>query len=76
MNREYLGEIESDKERFLSLAVPGMNCFKAQLLLGSVSFMDCLKWHSERIEDICLRHPNLSVETIECVIFALAPPSL
>jgi hypothetical protein len=76
LQRDYLGEIESDKERFLSLAVPGMNCFKAQKLLASVSFLECLAWHRESVTDICARHENVSSQTIEFVCFALAPPSV
>jgi hypothetical protein len=74
LNRDdFLGEIESDKERFLSLAVPGMNCFKAQQLLGSVSLLDCLGWYRESTESICARHPECDPYVIEIVRFALSP---
>ena len=74
LERDYLGPIESDKERFLSLAVPGMNCYKAQYLLGLVNFLECLSWYSESVSAISRRHPGLDHDTIACVRFALAPP--
>ena len=74
LDRDFLGEIESDKERFLSLAVPGMNCFKAQQLLEQVSFIECLGWYSETVLAVRARHPMIDSGTIECVRYALAPP--
>ena len=74
LDRDFLGEIESDKERFLSLAVPGMNCFRAQQLLESVSLLDCLGWYRESTESICARHLGLDPYVIDIVRFALSPP--
>ena len=74
LERNYLGPIEIAKERFLTLAVPGMNCYKAQYLLGLVNFLECLSWYSEPISAISRRHPGLDHDTIACVRFALAPP--
>jgi hypothetical protein len=73
LSRDFLGTIESDKERFLTLAVPCMNCFKAQHFLGLVSFLECLSWYAEPVSVICQRHPLIDPATIECVRFSLAP---